>query len=370
MVLKNLLRRLDLTTLQLFIAVYEEGTLTRAAEREAIAVSAASKRLLELEQAVGATLFQRTARGMTLTPAGDTLLYHARRVMRDVENIGIELAGHASGVRGYVRMMANLSAIVEFLPEDLRAFLAVNEQVKIDLEERPSGGVIGAVADTLADLGICSGDADTRGLQTAHYRHDTLVVVMRDDHPLAGRERIAFAQTLDSDHVGLHSASSINMRTHMAARQAGRPLRLRIHVPGFDAVCRMVQAGMGVGVLPLKVYRLMGRPLGLAAVALEDDWANRSLIIVVREVPTLSPVARLLFDHLCAIEAAGGSAADEIAVGEPRAGAPAASRSVPGDSVVGASAVGEPPIGGATPSEPSTGDSATGGSTPDDSNPR
>jgi DNA-binding transcriptional LysR family regulator len=304
MVLKNLLRRLDLTTLQLFIAVYEEGTLTRAAEREAIAISAASKRLLELEQAVGATLFQRTARGMTLTPAGETLLHHARRVMRDVENIGIELAGHATGVRGYVRMMANLSAIVEFLPEDLRAFLSVNEQIKIDLEERPSGGVVEAVADSLADLGICSGEADTRGLQATHYRHDSLVVVMREDHPLAGRERVTFAETLDSDHVGLHSASSINARTHMAARQAGKPLRLRIHVPGFDAVCRMVQADMGVGVLPANVFQIMGRPLGLVAVKLEDEWAERNLVIVVRDAGSLSPVGRLLFDHLRAVESA------------------------------------------------------------------
>jgi DNA-binding transcriptional LysR family regulator len=308
MVLKNLLRRLDLTTLQLFIAVYEEGTLTRAAEREAIAVSAASKRLLELEQTVGATLFQRNARGMTLTPAGETLLHHARRVMRDIENIGIELAGHASGVRGYVRMMANLSAIVEFLPEDLRAFLAANDRVKIDLEERPSAGVVEAVADSLADLGICSGEADARGLEVTHYRHDALCVVMRDDHPLANRESIAFEDTLDSDHVGLHSASSINARTHMAARQAGKPLKLRIHVPGFDAVCRMVQAGMGVGVLPINVYRIMGRPLGLACVALSDEWAERDLIIVTRDPARLSPVARLLFDHLRSVEALSGKA--------------------------------------------------------------
>jgi DNA-binding transcriptional LysR family regulator len=303
MVIKNLLRRLDLTTLQLFLAVYEEGTLTRAAERESIAVSAASKRLLELEQAVGATLFQRNARGMTLTPAGETLLHHARRVMRDIENIGIELAGHASGVRGYVRMMANLSAIVEFLPEDLRAFQLQHERVKLDLEERPSGGVVEAVDDSLADLGICSGDADTRELHVTHYRHDSLVLVTRDDHPLAARSSVAFAETLEGDHVGLHSASSINARTHMAARQAGKPLRLRIHVPGFDAVCRMVQAGMGVGVLPRKVYELMGRPLGLAGLALEDDWSERSLLLVVRDVDALSPVSRLLFDHLRSIEA-------------------------------------------------------------------
>ena len=306
MAIKNLHRRLDLTTLQLFLAIYEEGTLTRAAEREAIAVSAASKRLLELEQAVGAVLFERRARGMALTPAGETLLHHARRVLRDVENIGIELAEHASGVRGYVRMMANLSAIVEFLPEDLRAFLAVNELVKIDLEERPSGGVVEAVADSLADLGICSGEADARGLEVTHYRHDALCVVMRDDHPLAARESVAFEETLDSDHVGLHSASSINARTHTAARQAGKALKLRIHVPGFDAVCRMVQAGMGVGVLPVNVYRIMGRPLGLVAVTLEDEWAERDLIIVTRDSARLSPVARLLFDHLRTVEALSG----------------------------------------------------------------
>jgi len=268
-------------------------------------VSAASKRLLELEQAVGAVLFERRARGMALTPAGETLLHHARRVLRDVENIGIELAEHASGVRGYVRMMANLSAIVEFLPEDLRAFSSVHDQIKIDLEERPSGGIIEGVADSLVDLGICSGDADTRGLQAVHYRHDRLVVVTPGDHPLTRRESVVFADTLDFDHIGLHSASSINMRTHLAARQAGRALRLRIHVPGFDAVCRMVQAGMGVGVLPLQVFEAMGRQLGLAAVPLDEEWAARSLIIVVRDADALSPVSRLLFDHLRSIEAAG-----------------------------------------------------------------
>lgn len=309
MALKNLLRRLDLTTLQLFLAVHEEGTLTRAAEREAIAVSAASKRLLELEQAVGAVLFERKARGMALTPAGETLLHHARRVLRDVENIGIELAEHASGVRGYVRMMANLSAIVEFLPEDLRAFLSMHDQIKIDLEERPSGGIIEGVADSLVDLGICSGDADTRGLDTVHYRHDRLVIVTPLTHPLTMRDRVSFADTLDFDHIGLHSASSINMRTHLAARQAGRALRLRIHVPGFDAVCRMVQAGMGVGVLPLHVFEAIGRQLGLAAVALDEEWAARSLVIVVRDADALSPVSRLLFDHLRTVEASSGSSA-------------------------------------------------------------
>lgn len=295
---KSLVRRLDLITLQLFVAVFEEGTLTRAANREAIAVSAASKRLMELEQVLGVSLFVRRAKGMDLTAAGETLLHHARQMLFNVEKMGLELGEHSHGVRGYVRMLANLSAIIQFLPEDLRDFSELHPEVKTDLEERPSNGVVQGVLDGVADLGICSSDTDTKGLPSVTYRHDKLVVLMPADHPLAARDTLAFVDTLDSDYVGLHAASSINMRTHAAAREAGRMLRLRIHVPGFDAMCRMVQANMGIGILPQKAYELFGRALGLHAVPLTDDWSDRSLILVVRDEAQLSPVSRLLFDYL------------------------------------------------------------------------
>ena len=299
---KSLVRRLDLITLQLFVAVFEEGTLTRAANREAIAVSAASKRLMELEQVLGVSLFVRRAKGMDLTAAGETLLHHARQMLFNVEKMGLELGGHSHGVRGYVRMLANLSAIIQFLPEDLRDFSAQHPEVKTDLEERPSNGVVQGVLDGVADLGICSCDTDTKGLPSVTYRLDKLVVLMPADHPLANRASVAFAETLDSDYVGLHAASSINMRTHAAAREAGKVLRLRIHVPGFDAMCRMVQANMGIGILPQKAYELFGRALGLHAVPLTDGWSDRRLILVVRDEIQLSPVSRLLFDYLSSAE--------------------------------------------------------------------
>lgn len=295
---KSLVRRLDLITLQLFVAVFEEGTLTRAAAREAIAVSAASKRLMELEQVLGVSLFVRRAKGMDLTAAGETLLHHARQMLFNVEKMGLELGEHSHGVRGYVRMLANLSAIIQFLPEDLRDFSELHPQVKTDLEERPSNGVVQGILDGVADLGICSSDADTKGLPSVIYRQDKLVVLMPADHPLASRDSLAFIETLDSDYVGLHAASSINMRSHAAAREAGKMLRLRIHVPGFDAMCRMVQAKMGIGILPQKAYELFGRALGLHAVPLTDAWSDRSLILVVRDEAQLSPVSRLLFDYL------------------------------------------------------------------------
>lgn len=304
MLSKSLIRRLDLITLQLFVAVYEEGTLTRAAARESIAVSAASKRLVDLEKMLGLTLFVRQAKGMSLTAAGETLLHHGRQMLFNVQKMGLELGEHSHGVRGYVRMLANLSAIIQFLPEDLRDFTALHPQLKTDLEERPSTGVVQGVLDGVADLGICSSDTDTKGLFSVMYRRDNLMVLMPMDHPLADREGLSFSETLGCDYVGLHVASSINMRTHAAAREAGKMLHLRIHVPGFDAMCRMVQAHMGIGILPQKAYELFGRSLGLQAVPLTDEWAVRRLVLVVRDEAALSPVSRLLFEYLHASEGA------------------------------------------------------------------
>ncbi|ACA19421.1 transcriptional regulator, LysR family [Methylobacterium sp. 4-46] len=293
------LSRLDLKTLRLFAAICEEGTLNGAARRAAIAPSAVSKRLAELEHALGCALLTREPRGMRPTPAGETLLHHTRRMLASADRIALELAEHAKGVRGIVRMLANLSAIVQFLPEDLRAFLAAQGAIRIDLEERPSTGVVRGVAEGAAEIGICSASVPAQGLATHLYRRDRLVVVMRAGHPLADRAELAFAETLDHDFVGLHAASSIHDSVRAEAQRVGRPLRLRVHVPGFDAVCRMVQADMGLAVVPERVVGLFGAAMQLVAVPLSDAWARRELRLVTRP-GRLSPAATLLRDHLAA----------------------------------------------------------------------
>ena len=302
-----LLRRIDLTTLRLFIAVCEEQNLTRAANREGIAASAVSKRMNDFELAFGVTLFKRLSKGMALTPAGEALLHHARTVLFSLEKMQGELSEYADGVRGHVRVHANISAIVQFLPEDLSRFFSVHEHLRIDLQERPSGQVVRGIEEGIAEIGICSGEAETRALETYHYRHDHLVVVVRPDHPLASRETLLFADTLDDDHIGLHAASSIYLRSQYAATQAGKAMRLRINVPGFDAVCRMVQANMGVGLIPDRAFEVIGAGMGLRSIRLRDDWATRELKIVVRDTAQLSSTGRLVLDHLCAAEARAAS---------------------------------------------------------------
>ena len=294
---RSFARRIDLTSLQLFVAVCELGSIGRAAEREYIAASAISKRLSDLEAALCTPLLYRHTRGVDLTPAGQSLLHHARSVLYSLEKMQGELSEYADGVRGHVRVHANISAIVQFLPEDLGAFRRDHEAIKIDLEEHLSAEVLRAVQEGAADLGICHLADGAGELQSLAYRQDHLVLIVPIGHTLADRCEVAFVESLDHDHVGLHRESSIYAALRDEARRLGRPLRLRMHVPSFDAICRMAQVGMGLGVVPQGVHALLGPQMNLVAVPLTDPWARRTLTLVVRPGP-LSPAASLLLDHL------------------------------------------------------------------------
>jgi len=296
---RSFARRIDLTSLQLFVAVCELGSIGRAAEREFIAASAVSKRLSDLEAAVDTALLYRHSRGVTLTPAGESLLHHARTVLFGLERMQGELSEYAEGVRGHVRMHANISAIVQFLPEDLGAFARAHSQIKIDLQEHLSPDVLHAVREGAADLGLCNVPATAEGeLQSRPYRTDRLVLVVPQGHALQAREAVHFDEVLDWDIVGLHAGSSISLAMRQAAAQAGRPLRQRIQVTGLDAMCRMIDNGLGVGLLPDRAFALMQGVGRLAAVPLDEPWALRALRLVARDFDALPVTARLLVEHL------------------------------------------------------------------------
>jgi DNA-binding transcriptional LysR family regulator len=297
---RNFARRMDLTSLQLFVAVCELGSIGKAAEREFIAASAVSKRLSDLEAALDTPLLYRHTRGVDLTPAGQSLLHHARSVLFSLEKMQGELSEYAAGVRGHVRVHASISAIVQFLPEDLGTFISQHPEVKIDLEEHLSTEVVRAVQEGAADLGICNTADGIGQLQTLPYRQDRLVMIVPRGHVLGTQDSIAFADSLDFDHVGLHSNSSIYLAMRGAAAQAGRTIRLRIHVTGLDAMCRMIHNGLGVGVMPQRAFELMHGVGELESVALTDAWASRQIALVARDFSSLPVTARLLVDHLTA----------------------------------------------------------------------
>ena len=290
--------RFDLVDLRLFCEVVDAGSITAGAERCALALAAASTRIRGMEQGLGAALLTRSRQGVVPTPAGLTLLKHARAMLDQGARLREDLGAYAGGASGEVRLLANTNALTEFLPEALSAFLADHPHISVDLEERLSDEIVGLVAEGVADAGIVAGTVDMRSLTTYPFRSDRFVVVTAKGHPLATRARVNFAEVLDYDVVGLDRTSSLQRFLAGKAAREGRPLRLRVQLRSFDAVCRLVECGVGVGVVPQTTATRASQTMQLGIIDLADDWALRELTIVVRAAGELRPYAKALVDSL------------------------------------------------------------------------
>jgi len=290
--------KFDLRDLELFVAVADSGSIARAAERAHTVPSAISKRLSDMEEALGTPLITRGTRGIALTPAGHTLLTRARTLLAHATQLEDEIASYSRGARGHVRLFANISAIVEFLPAALASFLQRHPDIRLHLEEHVSDVVARAVAENVADLGIVSETPAVEGLEQWPFRRDELVVVVRPDHALAARDRVSFVECLECPCVGLHLASALHRQLTRAASDAGRTFEPRIQVTSFDAVCSMVAAGLGIGIVPRSATSAYTISLDLTAVPLADAWAQRELFLCARSLDSLTPAAHLLRDHL------------------------------------------------------------------------
>ena len=290
--------RFDFRDLEQFMAVAETGSIARAAERCHTVASAVSKRLSDLEDSFGTPLLVRGTKGVELTAAGHTFLARARGVLHQAEQIDEEMRRHASGARGHVRVFANISAIVEFMPAALASFLAKYPDIHIHLEEHVSAAIAAGVADNLADFGILSEVTAVAGLTMTPFRTDELVVVLQPDHVLAEKPGLSFSDIVQLPLVGLHANSSLHHLLARAAADEERPLNFRIRVTSFDAVCAMVAAGLGIGVIPKAAATAYAVQLRLNTIPLTESWARRQLLICTRSDEALPGAARQLLDHL------------------------------------------------------------------------
>jgi DNA-binding transcriptional LysR family regulator len=288
----------DLIDLSLFRSVVDAGSITHGAERANLALAAASTRIRNMEKSLGAPLLVRSRQGVVPTPAGRTLLQHARELLAQSERLREDLASFAGGLAGQIRILSNTNALTEFLPEALGAFLTGHPQVSIDLEERLSDEIVGLIAEGVGDIGIVAGTVETGALETFPFRSDRFVVVVARGDPLAAGEGLSFAEVLEHDFVGLDRASALQRFLADKASRIGRPLRLRVQLRGFEGVCRMVECGVGLGIVPETTATRAAKTMALAVVPLDEPWAARDLTICVRALKELPPYARELVEHL------------------------------------------------------------------------
>ncbi len=291
---------IDLKTLRLFVAVCDHQNMARAAEKEHIEPSAISKRITQLELDLGTPLLLRSRRGVQPTPAGVSLLEHARNVLFTMERLTTDVAAFGSGVRGHVRLVATASAIAESLLDDIALFMRepANRNIKVDIEERFSRDLVRQLREGSASVGVCWDSVDLQGLQHRPYRRDRLVLAVHPDHPLARRKLLRFEQTLDFEHVGLSPSAAVHIMLQRAAARIGRTVSYRVIVSNFDAAFRVVAANLAISVVPVEVGGPYAAMLGIKVIPLTDAWAQRSFAVCYQDFDALQPAAQRMVDHL------------------------------------------------------------------------
>jgi len=290
--------RFDLTDLRLFAHIVEAGSITGGAARTHMALASASQRVLAMEDALGAPLLERTPQGVRPTDAGHTLVHHARLVLEQMERLRGELGEFGAGLSGHVRLLCNTSAMAEHLPGPLARFLAAYPRVSLDVEERGSEDIAAALRAGRCDLGVVSDVADVEGLEHFAFRPDPLVLAVPAGHALARRKRITLAEAAGHPFVGLAAGNPLQEHVGAQARKAGRRLAMRVRVGSFEAVCRMVEQGVGVGVVPATMAQRQAARGAPRFIPIAEPWAERRLLLCTRRADALPLNARRLLQYL------------------------------------------------------------------------
>ncbi len=288
----------DLVDLRLMVRIAEANSLTRGAEASFLSLPAASTRIKNLEESIGTKLLYRTSQGVTLTPPGQAFVQHARAVLGQLEHLAGDMQEYAKGVKGRLRLAGSTTAMSEFLPSVLRAYLRSHPDVNVELRERLSVDIVRAVSEGQTDIGIVSGPVRTEALHAIPYRSDHLVLVVAEGHALAAEPAVAFVRTLQYEHVGLHEASAIHAFLRQVSAAAQQPLRLRIEVGNFETACRLIEADIGVGIVPQSSARRHAERMAIRIVPLADEWSLRQQFVVVKQLEALPGFARDLVDLL------------------------------------------------------------------------
>ncbi|MEY4523651.1 MAG: hypothetical protein RIR27_727 [Pseudomonadota bacterium] len=254
----------------------------------------------ELEETVGLVLLERSAKGVTLTQAGHTVMQHALRLFQGFEQFSNEIGDYSKGIKGHVRLWANMSALSEFLPLALASFLKLHPQIQVEVEEQLSSDIVKALVDGIADIGVFAEGTPVTGLNTIVIGVDELVIACSKDHPLYKNKNkiVSFKDCLQYDFVGLNRGSALLELTSRHAEKLGERMRLRIQVRSYDAMCKMISANLGIGVMPIQACSAQLQAMDLAAIKIKDSWSVRNLLLATNAGSALSPSSALLVEFL------------------------------------------------------------------------
>jgi DNA-binding transcriptional LysR family regulator len=288
----------DLQTLRVVLSVAEAGSISGGSDRLGLAVAAASARISALEASLGVRVFERSPRGVELTPAGRMLVQRGAEVLAEAERLAADLRDCAQGLAGRVRLLANASALLQALPERLERFARAHPRIRVDVAEGTSLHILGELIEGRADVGVVDAARPTQGLEFVPFCRDDLVLVVPREHPLAGRAAVDLQVLLTQPLIDFEGANAVSTRLRNAAAGVGRALDVRLRMRSFDAACRLVAAGLGLSVMPRQALGPQLTHLPLRALPIDEPWACRTHHLALRAGPHASAAAHTLVQVL------------------------------------------------------------------------
>lgn len=289
--------RYELTDLKVFLAVASKRSLSAAAESVHLSTPSASYRLKNLEQSLGCTLFERTSKGMVLTPAGLTVKIFAEKIMNTAGRLESEVVRHKIGTKGNIRLFANSSTLNRLMPI-LSTYLSRYPNVNIDLTEHLSEETVKAVQQGNADIGLVAGPVDTQGLESILYGEDELIFITPPHHPLSDQPQTSLANAVSYDLISVGRETSNFKYLENLAKNIGTSLRVRVHAPSFNSVIQCVRNGAGVALVPYSVAEPDILSGNVACVHIQEPWAVRPQQLVTKCAEDLPEYARHLMSSI------------------------------------------------------------------------
>lgn len=289
----------DLIDFQLIINIAETKNLTRAAEKSFLSTPAASNRIKNIEKNLNIKLLERFNQGVELTDVGKIYLKYARSIYHEISCLRGELAEYSASVQGKLDVVANTTAITEYIAPVLSDFLMRYSYVQLNLYEKTSEEIVNLLLERRAEIGIISGDINTQGLQTIPLATSQLVLIAPKHHDVLQIEKLQFADTLAYPFVTLWENNAIQVFLQRIAQQLHQHINTRVRVGSYDAICQMVSAGVGIAIIPLSSFKRLNHIYpNLSYHQLSESWAERVFKICAIDFDNLSQFAKDFVDSL------------------------------------------------------------------------
>jgi DNA-binding transcriptional LysR family regulator len=301
---QSLVRRIDPFTLRLFLTAVEEGQLSRAAERENIVPSAATRRIQELEELTGIRLLERNAKGVTPSPAGQVVARHAKSVLDALDGMRCELAALQGADAAFLSIAGTRPLIVYFLAAEIGEFSRQFPLTEVELREETYAGTLSALATGEVELAVFdtrSNESEIECVESAECLRERLVALIPRDHPLSGLSSICLEVLLDQeDLIGTRRGSCLMANLAHASASIGRDLRLKRSVETLEAARSLVSAGLGIALQPASGIVPPHERERVIAVPIDGDWATLSYRVGWRAGKPLSAAGLALREQLVA----------------------------------------------------------------------